>query len=153
MPNSQAIGVAFADQVISGGTIDNTPVGATTPSSVAGTNVYASTEIGYATGAQGAVTQLTSKTTGVTLNKSAGKITMNGAALAAGTTVLFTLTNSTISANDVMIVNVGAGGTSGAYWPYVASLTAGSAVIGLYNNTAGSLSETPVINFAIIHCA
>jgi hypothetical protein len=152
MPNTQAIGVAFADQVISGGTIDNTPVGATTPSSVAGTTMYASQEIGYATGAQGSVTQITSKATGVTLNKSAGKITMNGAALGAGATALFTLTNNTISANDVMIVNVGAGGTSGAYWPYVASLTAGSAVIGLYNNTAGSLSEAPVINFAIIHC-
>ena len=151
MPNTQPIGVAFADQVISGGTVDNTPVGATTPSTVVGTTMYASTEIGYASGAQGTVTQATSKSTGVTLNKSAGKITMNGAALAAGTTVLFTLTNSTISANDVMIVNVGAGGTSGAYWPDVASLTAGSAVIGLYNNTAGSLSEAPVINFALIH--
>ena len=151
MPNTQPIGVAFADQVISGGTVDNTPVGATTPSSVAATTMYASTELGYASGAQGTVTQATSKSTGVTLNKSAGQITMNGAALAAGTTVLFTLTNSTISANDVMIVNVGAGGTSGAYWPYVASLTAGSAVIGLYNNTAGSLSEAPVINFALIH--
>jgi hypothetical protein len=151
MPNTQPIGVAFADQVISGGTVDNTPVGATTPSSVAATTMYASTELGYASGAQGTVTQATSKSTGVTLNKSAGKITMNNAALAAGTTVLFTLTNSTISANDVMIVNVGAGGTSGAYWPYVASLTAGSAVIGLYNNTAGSLSEAPVINFALIH--
>lgn len=151
MPNTQPIGVAFADQVISGGTVDNTPVGATTPSTVAGTTMYASQEIGYSAAAQGTVTQATSKSTGVTLNKSAGKITMNGAALAAGTTVLFTLTNSTISANDVMIVNVGAGGTSGAYWPYVASLTAGSAVIGLYNNTAGSLSEAPVINFALIH--
>jgi threonine dehydratase len=76
---------------------------------------------------------------------------MNGAALGAGTTVLFTLTNSTISANDVMIVNVGSGGTSGAYWPYVANIAAGTAVIGLYNNTAGSLSEAPIINFALIH--
>ena len=151
MPNTQPVGVAYSDQVISGGTIDNSPIGLTTPSTIEGTTVYADTELGYGTPAQGAVTQLTSKATGVTLNKSAGKITMNGAALAAGTTVLFTLTNSSISANDVMIVNVGAGGTSGAYWPYVASLTAGSAVIGLYNNTAGSLSEAPVINFALIH--
>jgi hypothetical protein len=132
MPNTQPVGVAFADPEF--------------------TTMYASQEIGYSSAAQGAVTQATSKSTGVTLNKSAGKITMNGAALAAGATALFTLTNNKISANDVMIVNVGSGGTSGAYWPYVASLTAGSAVIGLYNNTAGSLSEAPVINFAIIHC-
>jgi hypothetical protein len=131
MGNSVATGVAYADPEF--------------------TTVYASQEIGYAAAAQGAVTQATSKSTGVTLNKSAGKITMNGAALGAGATALFTLTNSMISANDVMIVNVGSGGTSGAYWPYVANLSAGSAVIGLYNNTGGSLSEAPVINFAIIH--
>jgi hypothetical protein len=80
-----------------------------------------------------------------------GKITMNGAALAAGATALFTLTNSKISANDVVIVNLGSAGTSGAYWPYVANVGAGTAVIGLYNNTAGSLSEAVIINFAIIH--
>jgi hypothetical protein len=151
MPNTQAIGVAYSDQVISGGTVDNSPIGLTTPSTIEGTTVYADTEIGYSSAAQGAVTQLTSKSTGVTLNKSMGKITMHNAALAAGTTVLFTLTNSTISANDVMIVNVGSGGTSGAYWPYVANIAAGTAVIGLYNNTAGSLSEAPIINFALIH--
>jgi hypothetical protein len=131
MPNTQPIGVAFADPEF--------------------TTCYASQEIGYSSAAQGAVTQATSKSTGVTLNASMGKITMNGAALAAGATALFTLTNNKISANDVMIVNVGSGGTSGAYWPYVANLSAGTAVIGLYNNTAGSLSEAPVINFAIIH--
>ena len=131
MSNSVATGVAYADPEF--------------------TTVYASQEIGYSTAAQGAVTQATSKSTGVTLNKSAGKITMNGAALGAGATALFTLTNSAISANDVMIVNVGSGGTSGAYWPYGANLSAGSAVIGLYKNTGGSLSEAPVINFAIIH--
>jgi hypothetical protein len=133
MGNSVATGVAYADPEF--------------------TTVYATTEIGYAADAQGAVTQATSKSTGVTLNKSAGKITMNGAALGAGATALFTLTNNMISAKDVLIVNVGSGGTSGAYWPYVANLSAGTAVIGLYNNTAGSLSEAPVLNFAIIHCA
>ena len=151
MPNTQPIGVAFADQVISGGTVDNTPVGATTPSSVVATTCYASDELGYSTAAQGAVTQATSKSTGVTLNESMGKITMNNAALANGATVLFTLTNSKISANDVLIVNLGSAGTSGAYWPYVANVGAGTAVIGLYNNTAAPLSEAVVVNFAIIH--
>jgi hypothetical protein len=133
MSNSVAIGVAYSDPEF--------------------TTCYASQEIGYAASAQGAVTQGTSKSTGVTLNKSAGQITMNNASLAAGTTVLFTLTNSTLSAKDVLIVNVGSGGTSGAYWPYVANVAAGSAVIGLYNNTAGALGEAVVINYAIIHAA
>src|SRR5882672_9299987 len=37
--------------------------------------------LGYATGAGGAVTQATDKSTAVTLNKICGAITMNGAAL------------------------------------------------------------------------
>jgi len=133
MSNTKATGVAYLDPEFS--------------------TCYATEEIGYAAGAQGSVTQATSKSTGVTLNKSSGQITMNGAALAAGTTVLFTLTNSVLSAKDVLIVNVGSGGTSGAYWPYVANVGAGSAVIGIYNNTAGSLSEAIVINYAVIHSA
>jgi hypothetical protein len=117
------------------------------------TTMYATEEIGYAPAAQGTVTQATSKSTGVTLNKSAGKITMNAASLGAGAAVTFTLTNSTISANDVVIVNVSGGGTAGAYWPYVSSMTTGSVVIGLWNSTGGALAEAVVLNFAIIHGA
>jgi hypothetical protein len=152
MPNSQAIGVAFADQIISGGTVDNTPIGASTPSTVAGTTVYASTEIGYAAGAQGTVTQATSKSTGVTLNTSAGRITMDAASLAATTNVTFTLTNSLLSAKDVLILNV-TNGTSAAYNCWVSSMGAGSATITLRNISASPLAEAVVINFAIIHCA
>ena len=152
MPNSQAIGVAFADQIISGGTVDNTPIGASTPNTVAGTTVYASTEIGYAAGAQGTVTQATSKSTGVTLNTSAGQITMNAASLGATTNVTFTLTNSLLSAKDVLILNV-TNGTSAAYNCWVSSMGAGSATITLRNISASPLAEAVVINYAIIHCA
>ena len=153
MSNSKAIGVAYEDQAISGGTIDNSTIGATTPSTIVGTTVYGSSEIGYSSAAQGTVTQATSKSTGVTLNKSMGKITMNAASLAAGASVTFTLTNSTISANDVVIASISGGGTAGAYWPYVSSQTTGSAVIGLWNSTGGALAEAVVINFAVIHGA
>ena len=131
MSNSIATGVAYADPEF--------------------TTMYASEQIGYTTAAQGTVTQATSKSTGVTLNKSMGRITMNAASLAAGTSVLFTLTNSLISAGDVVVVSVSGGGTAGAYWPFVSSQTTGSAVIGLYNNTGGALAEAVIINFAIIH--
>ena len=131
MSNSIATGVAYNDPEFS--------------------TVYATQEIGYSTAAQGSVTQLTSKSTGVTLNKSMGRITMNAASLAAGTSVLFTLTNSLISAGDVVVVSVSGGGTAGAYWPFVSSQATGSAVIGLYNNTGGALLEAVIINFAIIH--
>jgi len=153
MSNSIAIGVAYQDQDITGGSLNNSPIGATTPSTVVGTTVYASEEIGYTAAAQGTVTQATSKSTGVTLNKTMGKITMNAASLGAGASVTFTLTNSTISANDVVIASISGGGTAGAYWPYVSSQAAGSAVIGLWNSTGGALAEAVVINFAVIHGA
>jgi hypothetical protein len=152
MPNTQAIGVAYSDQIISGGTVDNSPIGLATPSTIEGTTVYADTEIGYGAPAQGAVTQLTSKSTGVTLNTSAGQITLNAASLAATTNVTFTLTNSLLSAKDVLILNV-TNGTSGAYNAWVSSMAAGSATITLRNISASPLAEAVVLNFAIIHCA
>jgi hypothetical protein len=117
------------------------------------TTMFASEQIGYTASAQGTVTQATDKSTGVTLSKSAGRITMNNAALASNTAVSFTLTNTLISANDTIIVNVSGGGTAGAYTTYISSMTAGSGVITLRNMSGGSLSEAVVLNFAIIHGA
>ena len=71
--------------------------------------------IGYKAGAGGTVTQSTSKSTGVTLNKASGQITMNAASLAAGAIVSFTLTDSSIAAGDLLILNHVSGGTPGAY--------------------------------------
>jgi hypothetical protein len=137
MPNTQATGVAFADPEF--------------------TTCYVSQEFGYSSAAQGTVTQLTDKSTGVTLNKSAGQITMHNAALAGGAVASFILTNSTISAKDTMIVNVGSnttGSAAGAYTVYVSYLAAGSALITLRNLTAAtSYSEAVVINFSLIHGA
>ena len=132
MSNSKAIGVAFSDPEF--------------------TTCYASEELGYAASAQGTVTQATSKSTGVTLNKSAGVITLNGAALGATTTVNFTLTNSYISANDTVILTLAnSGATAGSYTAIVSTLTVGSATITIRNITAGSLSEAIVLNFSLIH--
>ena len=104
---------------------------------------------GYITGEGGAVTQATSKSTGVTLDKRCGQITMNGAALNAATTVSFTLTNNTIAATDLLVLNHVSGGTAGAYL-LNAQCGAGSASINVRNITAGNLSEAIVIGFAVI---
>jgi hypothetical protein len=146
MGNTKSIGVAYSDQDIDGGTI-----GAVIPSTIVGTTVYATTEIGYSAAAQGAVTQLTSKSTGVTLNKSAGQITMNNAELANATNVTFTLTNSTISAKDVVVLSVSSGATAGAYNCWISGKATGSCTITLRNLSGGALSEAVVINFAVIH--
>lgn len=136
MGNTKSLGIAYTDQDL---------VGSDT--------IYVAGVLGYSTAAQGTVTQATSKSTAVTLNKSAGQITMNNAALAGATAVSFTLTNNLISANDVLILNVGAGATAVAYTVYTSSISAGSAVITLRNLTAAtSLSEAVVINFALLHC-
>jgi hypothetical protein len=103
---------------------------------------------GYVSGT-GTITQATNKATGVTLNSPSGQITLNGAALAADTTVSFTLTNSSITANDVLILNHISAGTAGSYL-LNAQAAAGSASINVRNITAGSLSEAIVIGFAVI---
>ena len=75
-----------------------TPViGAATGTSLAATGAVTSSGtagVGYATGAGGAVTQITSRTTGVTLDKTTGSITLVRAA-GSPTLASFTVTNST----------------------------------------------------------
>lgn len=132
--NTKPIGVAFEDQNIIGSD-----------------SVMSGGELGYTAEANGAVTQLTSKSTGVTLNKSAGQITMNNAELANGTNVTFTLTNSTIIAKDVVVLSVASGATAGAYNCWVSGKGVGSCTITLRNLSGGALSEAVVINFAVIH--
>lgn len=106
---------------------------------------------GYATGSGGVVTQGSGsgKATAVTLSKTNGSITMDGTILNANTSVSFTLTNTTIEAGDILVMNHISGGTAGAY-TLNAQCAAGSAVITLRNVTAGSLTEAPVIRFAVV---
>lgn len=106
--------------------------------------------IGYTTGAGGTVTQATSKSTGVTLNKVSGQITMNNAALNAGVEVSFTVTNSAVAAADVAVACHASTGTAGAYLVEANSIAAGSFAITVSNLTAGNLSEAIVINFVVI---
>jgi hypothetical protein len=106
--------------------------------------------IGYGTGAGGTVTQATSKSTGVTLNKVSGQITMNAAALSAAAEVSFTFTNSTIAATDVVVTAISSGATAGAYNTHVDALAAGSCRISITNFSTGPLSEAIVINFVVI---
>jgi hypothetical protein len=102
--------------------------------------------VGYATGAGGVVTQLTSRTTGVTINKTSGAITLFSAA---GTTTAttFTVTNSTVAATDVIILNQKSG--TDLYNLMVTAVAAGSFNL-TFRTTGGTTTETPVFNFAVI---
>ena len=113
--------------------------------------IVCSSKIGYATGTGGTVTQATNKSTGVTLNKLSGQITMNGAQLNRNTGVSFTLTNSFIAATDVVVLNIASGATANAYLLTVDAIAAGSCRVHLHNILSGSdLSEAVVLNFVVI---
>lgn len=115
-------------------------------------SVSPSAGVGYLTGAGGTVTQLTSKSTAVTLNRPTGQITMNNAALAGGAVVDFGVINSAYSATagDTVIAHHVSGGTVGAYSVAVLANGSSTFVLRVTNLTGGSLSEAIVINFNII---
>lgn len=113
--------------------------------------VSAGKAIGYVSG--GAVTQATDKSTGVTLNKACGAITMNNAALAAGAEVSFTVTCSEVAATDIVLVNHSSAGTAGSYLVQANTIAAGSFAVTVSNVSAGSLSEAIVLTFAIFKAA
>ena len=103
--------------------------------------------LGYGTGSGGVVTQATSRTTGVTINKTTGAITLFSAA---GTTAAttFTVTNSTVAATDVIILSQKSG--TDLYDLMVTAVAAGSFNI-TFRTTGGTTTETPVFNFAVIN--
>ena len=102
--------------------------------------------IGYGTTAGGTVTQLTSRTTGVTLNALTGAITMFSAPGSA-TPAAFTVANSAVAATDIIIVNQKSG--TNQYVLSVTGVSAGGFNITFYT-TGGTATDAPVINFAVI---
>jgi predicted aconitase with swiveling domain len=74
---------------------------------------------------------------------------MHDDSLAHGTTVSFTLANSTIAAGNVLILNHVSGGTAGKYL-LNAQFSNGSASIDVTNITSGAESEAIVIAFVVI---
>jgi hypothetical protein len=153
---SANLAAALTDETGTGANVfANTPtlvtpnIGAATGTSLTATGVVASTGtagVGYATGAGGAVTQGTSRTTGVTLDKTTGAITLFSAAGSA-TAATFTVTNSTVAATDVIILNQKSG--TDLYDLMVTAVAAGSFNIS-FRTTGGTTTEQPVFNFAVI---
>ena len=107
--------------------------------------VTAGAAIGVGSDQTGSVTQATNKGTAVTLNKVAGVVTMNGAALAAAAEVSFTVTNSECTASDVVIVNHASAGTAGSYLVQANTIAAGSIKLTVSNVSGGSLSAAIVL--------
>lgn len=134
------------------GTIDLNPTGTgnvLTPRAVLSRGPTAG--VGYATGAGGAVTQATNRTTGVTLNTVTGAITTNTASLAAGASATFIVTNSAIAVTDTIVVSVRSGQTNKETSVAVTRVAAGAFDITVHNQHAATAEVGAIIiNFTVI---
>jgi len=103
----------------------------------------------------GTVTQSTGHTTGVTINATSGRITLAAVALAAATNAEFTVTNSTVTANSIIMLTVQDENTTDNAQLTAATHTIGSGSfkISLHNPAAtGSTSTTASkIHFLVIN--
>lgn len=112
--------------------------------------------IGYATGAGGLVTQITSRATGVTMVPNpcmSGTITTDTTSLAGLATADFIVTNSAVAIGDVVVVSIQSGSNGGGTIVSVSTVTAGTFTIRVSNtNAAAGTAETGAIkiNFAIV---
>lgn len=103
--------------------------------------------VGYATGAGGTVTQGTSRTTSVTLNKICGSITMFSAA-GSTTWSSFVVNNTTIATTDTILLSFS--GASNTYFFLPGRIVGGTSFVINFISIVGTAVDAPVINFTII---
>jgi len=150
--------LAFVDGVTAGTALASKAMVLDASKNITGVGGITSTNptgpgLGYGTGAGGAVTQATDRTTGVTLSKLTGTITTHNASLAAEAADEFTVTNTTVAVGDVVVVSQRSGSNGGNTNVFVSTVAAGSFKIKVANNNAaaGTAETGPIlINFAVI---
>lgn len=126
--------------------------GTATYSTLTATNSLATGSIGFATiaGTGGSNTQITSRNTGVTINKPCGTITLFSSAILSQASNTFTLTNSYITSTDFVLVNHVTGQTPGAY-TIATDPNAGGVNITMRNVSGGTLTAgAPILQFVVI---
>ena len=115
--------------------------------------------VGYATAKAGdtatggTVTQITSRTTGVTINKLSGKIQTDTTSLGAELAAAFVVTNSLVAIGDVVLVSQRSGAVGVMTTVEVVAVAAGSFTLSVMNgNAAAGVAETGaiVINFIVL---
>lgn len=124
-----------------------------------GLRVYGDLEVGKSLGwvsgkgSGGVVTQKSSASTAVTLNKFTGKITTVALTTAAGAEETFTVNNSKVKADDVVVVSTTYAG-AGTPMVSVKGVTDGSFVVVITNlHASNPLDAALTINFAVIRAA
>lgn len=111
--------------------------------------------IGYnpGVGTGGAVTQATSRTTGVTLNKITGAITLvsaagNSCSAGLANALTFTVTDSAVAVNDSISLSQQSG--TDVYAILKATNVAAGSFKVTFCTTGGTTTEQPIFNFAVI---
>lgn len=136
--NATATSLAVANALNAGSILSSTTIFSNGPTS----------GIGYDTGAGDVVTQLTSASTTVILNKICGQITTFALTTAGAAEEIFTFTNSTIAATDIVLTGTTYTG-QGTPIVSVKGIAAGSCVIVISNLSASALNDVLVVNFAV----
>lgn len=111
-----------------------------------GTTLTTGGKLGYGDSVGGIVSQSVSRTTAVTLNSVCGRIKLTNAASTSSYTS-FTVNNNTVNQSDVIIVNASAG--TAKYNVIVTKVQASSFELS-FAAVAGSATESPIFNFAVI---
>jgi hypothetical protein len=101
----------------------------------------------------GTVTQLTSLTTGVTINTAQGKITMFST-LGATSSARFTVSNNRVQVTSVINVTVQAVGTTG-FPTSIGIMAVGASTFDIivYNPDPGATTAAPIIHFSVLYPA
>ena len=102
--------------------------------------------LGYGTGSGGTVTQLTSKSTSVTLNKPSGQIITSNSVLPGSSAVAFTFNNTLIANGDTVKIAC----NSVNYRVFESTIGNGNCTVVIENRLDYSLSEALVLNFTVI---
>lgn len=147
LPTTGTLATLAGSETLSGKVYTGTSLAVT----AAITSSGSTSGIGYATGAGGTVTQITSRSTGVTLNKITGTIVTDNTSLAAQAQAVFTVTNSTVAAGDTILLSMQGGSTANTSFPYVYSVGSGSFQIAVHNRNASTADTGAMtINFSVI---
>ena len=115
-----------------------------------GNVLFSNGTFGYGTGSGGTVTQATSKSTTVTLNRPTGTITMSNSALASGTKISFYLNNSLIENNDIVVAYPSYGSAYINQYEVRTRSGSGASEIIVSQTSGSTLSDAITINFVLI---
>lgn len=137
-----------------------TVIGTIAAGEVQGASVYMYQQYGFfdGLGAGGSVTQLTSRTTAVTLNTYCGRIILVNATATAGVTTEFTVNSNKVvvsgTVTTIVTLNLAdPGASSGAYQVYVSEVKNGYFKVKVECTSTPAAAEQPTLYFSLMRTA